>query len=251
MTILLCEDSPDGILSAVYLAYESRLGHKNIAVELEEGVNYQLFADYRSVKTDGEKAAKVASAIKRKLGEEAWRHIYHASLSDSREKADAIYRTVVLGLYDQRTRIMDRLAEPSVFQVFSLARKTANEAHRYLGFVRFREVEGEFLYSEISPENQVLPLIGEHFSNRFPKESFLIEDLRHESCLVHEAGRPWFLAKGIGREGREWKNSKRENEYARLWRAFHEAVSIEERRNIRLQQQFLPLKFRVYMTEIL
>ncbi len=249
MTILLCEDSPDGILTAVYEAYASRLGHQNLSLELADGANYRLFADFRQVQTDGEKACKVASKVKKALGQETWRQIYQACLADSGEKADAIYRTIFLGLSYRNPRIMEVLSEPAVYTVFSLARKIANEAHRYLGFVRFQETDAGILYAQIAPEGQILPLMGDHFADRYPREHFLIEDLRHDTCLVHEAGKQWFLGRGLDLSGKEWEPSRREAEYVRLWRQFHSTVAIEERRNWNLQRQFLPLKFRVYMTE--
>ena len=48
-TIFLCEDTPDGIFTAVYDAWASGLGHRNVALELDGCFNYSLFSRYISV----------------------------------------------------------------------------------------------------------------------------------------------------------------------------------------------------------
>ena len=48
-------------------------------------------------------------------------------------------------------------------------------------------------YSEIEPSGQILPLIGDHFANRYPGERFLIFDRHHQMSLLHQPGVPWYL----------------------------------------------------------
>ena len=44
MYVFLCEDSPEGIFTGVYDAWESRLGHNNISLQIHTGEeNYDLF----------------------------------------------------------------------------------------------------------------------------------------------------------------------------------------------------------------
>lgn len=251
-TIFLCEDSVDGIFTGVYDAWDSRLGHGNVKLKLKEDVNYELFACYREVETDSEKAEKVANTLRKKLGSEDYYHIYQAALSRHAEKAECIYRTIVAGLAGgRRGAVMQNLQNPDICRVFELSRTTGNEAHRYYQFLRFRELEGGVLFSEIKPENDILPLIGEHFSERFPGEHFLVYDRTHHTFLVHEAYKQWVLV--MGEElNREWigKVSENEAQFAALWKGFCRSIAIMERKNLRLQQQFLPLKFRAFITEM-
>lgn len=255
MTIFQCQDSPDGILTGVYEAWASHLGHRNIRLEVGENANYEFFSEYRNVSADGEKAGKVARTIRYRLGEEVWFHLYHAALAEGAGKADAIYRTVLLGISLDKekegaaVRLMENWKEPCVFQVYSLSRTVSREAHRYLGFVRFREMEGGFLFSEISPAGQILPLIGDHFADRYPMEDFMIYDSRHETYLIHRKERPWVIFSGEKLNTDVLRESAGEKEYAGLWRCFVTAIGIQERKNEKLQQQLLPKKFRKFMTE--
>lgn len=205
MTVYVCEDCVDGIFTGVYNAWASRLGHANVALRVSGPANLELFAEYRNVETDAQKAQKVADTIRRRMGENSYELIYRAALANAPEKADCIYRVLAVGLSshtDSRTarHLIERLQDVNACRVFELSRKVQNEAHRYEGFVRFREMEGGILFSEIEAENQVLPLIGEHFSDRFPNEHFLIFDHHSGDCLIHAARQRWFIWREAGKE---------------------------------------------------
>ena len=46
MRVYVCEDSFEGLMTAVYSAWADKLGHKNVRLELEGEYNLQLFAEY-------------------------------------------------------------------------------------------------------------------------------------------------------------------------------------------------------------
>ena len=96
-----------------------------------------------------------------------------------------------------------------------------------------------------------MPLIGEHFADRFPGEHFMIYDITHSVFfLIHEG--PQAVGACAGEQpNRELTQrvSGQEKDYQELWKGFCHTIGIKERRNLRLQQQFLPKKFRKYMTE--
>ena len=51
----LCDDTMEGIFTAVYDAWASRLGHANVKLQVRGGT-MELFADYPQTETDMEKA---------------------------------------------------------------------------------------------------------------------------------------------------------------------------------------------------
>lgn len=253
--IFQCEDSTEGILTGVYDAWASRLGHGNVKLEAGENQEMELFSEYRMVKTDGEKAEKVAGTIRRRMGQECWESIYQATLAEGEEKAEAVYRSIVLGLSMAERKngsvrhLMENIQEPCIFQIMTLSRAVTREAHRYLGFVRFQEMQGKLLYSEMEPSGQILPLIGDHFADRYPRERFLIYDKHHKMSLLHQPERPWYLFSGEAPRVELLEKSEGEEKYEELWKGFVKTIAIQERRNTGLQKQLLPLKFRNYMTE--
>ena len=75
--IYLCENSAEGIFSAIYRAYEEGYPHEYNEVVIDtEGRNMELFCEYHTVVTNFEHAVKVARTIRRKISEEAYDFIH-------------------------------------------------------------------------------------------------------------------------------------------------------------------------------
>ncbi len=202
MTVFECEDSSDGIFTGIYDAWDSRLGHANVRLQLQGMHTLELFTQYRQVVPDAGKAEKVARTIRRKMGEESYQIIFRAAMAKSGEKADCIYRTLVQGLSShisekEAAAILEHLTDPAICKVFELSRRVWHEAHHYMGFVRFSELKNGVLFSEIEAENQVLPLLADHFADRLPNEDFLIYDRAHDRCLLHRRQRPCVLVRDV------------------------------------------------------
>ena len=88
MTVFLCEDSVCGILTGVYDAWDSRLGHANVKLALKKGYQPELFTDCQEVGPDAEKANKVLRTLDRKMYLEDFEALYQALLSADDQKAD-------------------------------------------------------------------------------------------------------------------------------------------------------------------
>ena len=235
----------------MYDAYASRQKFETIKLQMESEMDRELFSEYVEVEPDGEKAEKVLRTIRRELGLEAYECICQAAASWDKRKADAIFKTVVLGLHlPKKQKIMHCLTKDYVCAVADLSKKTWNEAHRLMGFVRFCELAGGILYADIKPENDVLPLIAPHFANRYPEEHWILYDERRDQFAIHRAGKGWMILEDmkIAEEVRS-QLSMDEDDYRALWKAFTKSISIEARKNESLQKQLLPLKFRDKMSE--
>lgn len=276
---LICEDSLEGIFTGIYDAYLKKKPHEQVHLCVGEEENYRLFAVYEECRPDETKAMKVARTIGRKLGTEAYMSICRALASPEADKAEAVYKTVVVGLSMQSSRgcgshtasapargqVMGNLKNPFVHRVFELARFTANEAHYHVEFLRFRELENGILYAPIGPKNNVITFIVPHFADRLPLENFVIHDTLREIYALHPAGGEWYLVSG-GQE--PWNNgltgdnatcdsltddrfnfSQEEKKYSELFTHFFHTIAIKERRNGQLQRNMLPLRYRKYMTE--
>lgn len=248
--IFQCEDSLDGIFTAIYNAWDSGYGHKNIQIQIsDQMVNYQLFSKYIPVTTDYEKSEKVARTIKKKISVAGYEAICRAAMTNRSEKADVIYRFVILGLH-YGSSILTNYSNPSVQSIFEMNRAVGNEVHHYLGFLRFSELKNNVLYGKINPRNNVVTLLAPHFADRLPVENWIIHDEVRELAVVHQIGEGWvqvdtsevdFSALG--------KIDTEEEELEQLWKAFVESISISERTNKKLQRQNLPIRFRGNMTE--
>lgn len=249
--VFQCEDTLTGILTGVYDAWDSRLGHAHVRLQTACGGNLELFCEYVTSEPDLVKAEKVLRTVRRRMGEEAYEMIAYAASCPDDQKADAIYRMIVLGLHLPDGReITGMLTHPQVRLVFELRRKAWHIAHRYMGFVRFRELGNGVLFSAIDAEADVLALIAPHFADRLPLENWAIYDRRRQKAAVHPSGKGWLILEDVEEE-RFLKSgdSGQEAEYEALWKVFHRAVGIRERANGRLQMSLLPKKFRPFMNE--
>lgn len=250
--ILLCEATPEGIFSAVYYAYEKKMNPNTTVVKLGNIENYELFAQYSYVETDYEKAGKVDKTLEKRFGNITYSYLWYALYSWHKERGDAVYHTIARGLAKAyQGELINYLQDPYVMLVTKLRQNVWCEAHHFMGFVRFQELKHKMLYSEIHPQNDILPIIGEHFANRFLQENFIIKDTGRNLYLVHEANREIVFFKKEQEEFQvsEGMISEEEEEIQNLFRIFHDTIAIKERRNLKLQSQLLPFRFREHMIE--
>ncbi len=251
--IYVCEDSIDGIFTAVYQAWSSGYGHAYIKLEEKCDQNHysniELFSEYIQVETDYGLSLKVARAVKEKISEEAFEMICRVALSDHQGKADLIYRFMILG-FAAGPGIIQHLSNEVVASIFKISRFVGNEVHHLLGFIRFSEQENGLLASMIHPKNNVLSMVTPHFVDRLPRERFIIYDGNRNIASIHIPGKPWILA-GMDNYGSYdfGISSYEEDEYQDLWKIFFKHITIQERTNLKLQRNNLPLRFRSDMTE--
>lgn len=253
-TVLICEDSADGILTGIYEAYQFKKtnnieSHDLIHLAAGEPAAARLFTDYINIKPDPDKSAKVTLTLKKQLGEGTYYDLCLAMASCLEEKADAVYHTVVLGLKEHDRHILDRLYDDYVQSAFKCYRAASHETNRYIEFVRFSELESGILYAKIDTKHHVLPFIMPHFSDRLPADNFVIYDEATQTFGLHPGFRQWYLVRGVDFDEESIRYSGTEQEYQELFKRFCESIAIESRINPNLQLNMLPLRFRPQMTE--
>lgn len=238
-------------MTGVYDAWDSRLGHQNVRLSTARNENMELFCEYVQTEPDLEKAEKVLRTVRSRLGEEAYEMIAYAAAYPHDKKADAIYRMIVLGLHlPDGTQIGGMLTQPDVHLVFELRRKVWHIAHRYMGFVRFRELQNGALLSEIDADADILALIAPHFADRLPLENWLIFDRSRNKAAIHSAGGGYLILEEVDKENlAKLRDSEAEAQFETLWKCFHRAIGIDSRTNKKLQMTMLPRKFRNFMKE--
>lgn len=253
-----CEDTADGIFSAIYKAYSDCIGnnghrHEDNRIEPSIGskleYNFNLFSTYEEVPTNYELSAKVANSVRKKISGEAYDLCLHAAASDDINKANYIYQFMVLGFRVGKS-VVEQLSIDYVNQMQKLRKNVWREVHHYYGFLRFTEPENGILFARIKPKNHVLPFLAEHFSDRFPSENFVIFDEIRESAVLHAANEGFTLVEGETFVLPETFSSS-EDDIQTLWKAFVEHIAIKERTNYKLQRNMLPLRFRDRMTEFM
>ena len=244
----ICEDSLEGIFTAVYDAWASRCGHDNVEISVREPDSLELFCQHHHVATDLNKSAKVARTLQKRLSVRFYEMLCYAAVSQSPDKGTPIYQAIVqclCGFSD-----LTNQKHPGIRRVNELYKNTWCEFHHLLGFTRFTELSSGVLFAVIHPKNDVLLMLGDHFADRLSGEHFAIYDRNRCKACVHQAGKTCILLSEIHLPAGQLEQlTDATDDYEALWQAFCKSIAIPERKNRNLQRQMLPLRFRDTMTE--
>jgi len=137
------------------------------------------------------------------------------------------------------------------------------EAHRLMGMLRFapEETPGGIRYiARCAPDYFVLPLLAEHFFERFGETSWAIIDERRNCMVSSDHGKKPELRRIHQTNGAAQNDTANDgvipeqkgsgDEWEALWKNYHRSINNEDRANPKLQKKFMPLRFRKYMPEI-
>lgn len=232
----------EGLLTCVFESY----ARKEIPYDIhkEEEAADSLFEPIR-IATDTAKAERVRRSIPEKISEEALELMELGFLSCVPRKELLILQFLRLG-YRHGAAVTGMLADDTVNALHTAARQVSREAHKLKGFVRF-SVYGSVMAAVIEPVHEVLPLLMEHFCDRYRNEAFLIHDKTHGKVLAHRHGQSGIFPL----EELELPPADAgEEDYRRMWRRFYDAVAIEGRTNLRLRMSHMPKRYWSRLTEM-
>lgn len=251
MYVFYCDDNIDGIYTGIYDAWSSKLGHANIKLQNNTNENYSLFDSYRYIKTDKEKSDKVASTLRKRLGHEAYATLYKAIMANDvrqinmSEKADYVYKTVVYALAMKNpSNVFSQLGVGYIMKTFALSRATSVEVNHLMGFVRFRELNNGIMFSKITPKQDCIYILAEHFADRFPGENLIIYDSNRHKAVMKPLGSEFVFYENIylNQQGID-DITMEEDMCQKLWKRFYDSIAIEARVNAKLQMQNIPKRF--------
>lgn len=240
MTVLIYDGTWEGFLSAVFERF--RRGFDGFSIR-REGTDALLFP-VETTAVSAERAGRVERGMA-KLGTDTPERLYTAWLSEHEGIDDAIAGFMRIG-FDEGIDPKIHALHPDVRAVDKAFRQVGWEAQRMRQFVRFVEVQGIFV-ADIEPLYNVLTLIADHFHGRFNDQRLMIRDLQRRVALVSET-RGWVLC---GLEKDELQPLPNDGAFESLWRGYFKAIANPARKNLRLQQQFIPLRYRAHLTEFM
>lgn len=241
MVDYLYDGSFEGLLTCIYLHYYEE---KASGIFLKSRYQTNLLNPYKEINTDLSLADKVYLAIEEKISTYALKNIYYLYLSDYEQKEMLILNYLKTG-FKIGKYINCYHADPTVHNVHFYSKKVSIECHRFYGLIRFSDT-GMFLYSEIEPDNDILILLGDHFSDRFKNERFIIHDKKRSKALISSDGE-WYISDFDSKK--EITLSEEEHYYQDLWKTYFKHIGIDGRKNARLQAQFMPRRYWKNLTE--
>lgn len=230
-----------GFLTLVYYAFSE---NQFPEVILTSEMAIESLFQSRLIKTDENIAKKIYNRLLKRLKTENSEFIingFYCSLTDKdRRLLDAIQ--IALTTND---RLTNHLGHPSILALQNSLKSLFSEVHLYTGFVRFEYI-GDLLYSKIAPKHLSLPFLCPHFAKRYPNQTIMIYDETHRILAIIEHGTVSIIENS---EQPSFGSFTNEAEVQKNWLTFLKAVTIDERKNEKVQLSHLPKRYRSNMID--
>ncbi|MGO1625122.1 MAG: TIGR03915 family putative DNA repair protein [Psychrobacter sp.] len=258
--VLLYEPIFEGWLSAVFYVYANKLQNdKSLQLTAQNCYTPSLLSQATHVETDKDKAERVLVKLNKLLGRSGMRNLLWGFLSEKDHIGTTLFQVVKYAIDYPDRPIMQDLGNLSVLDLVQTVKSVGREKHRMEAFVRFEHTTDDIYFARVEPDFNVLPLIGEHFRQRYQDQHWAIYDLvrgygifydKSQSTTSHPAALQTItdLDDAVLRDPTSI-HSKDEARYQRFWQGYFTNVNIKERKNPRLHKQYLPQRYWKYLSE--
>ncbi|GAA0682345.1 TIGR03915 family putative DNA repair protein [Clostridium cadaveris] len=243
---LIFDASFEGFLTAIYDSFYLRTMNVEIHSVITHCSNFLNMEVL--VETDEIKAQKVYRSIETKLNKDILRQVYYLYLYDTNASFTLAFKYLKLA-FKYGSSISLAKNNDIIILVDKYCRRVTLEAHRFTGFVRFKEVSPMVFYSKITPDYNILPLLINHFANRFSDQNFIIHDHTRELAIFYNKEES-IIAPLSQEKGDELSNSSINEDYEELWKSFYKSTTIKERLNPRQQRGYMPKRYWVNLNEL-
>ncbi|WP_289047408.1 TIGR03915 family putative DNA repair protein [uncultured Psychrobacter sp.] len=259
-SIVLYEPSFEGWLSAVFYVYTNKL-QDDASLQLIAHDCYipSLIAQATSVATDADNAERVLIKLHKLLGRSGMRNILWGFLSEKAHIGTTLFQVIKYAIDYPSRHIMQDLGNLNVLELVQTVKSVSREKHRMEAFVRFEHTTDNIYFARVEPDFNVLPLIGEHFRQRYQDQHWAIYDVARGYGIYYDKSkstpsRPADLQTITNLDDTVLRNpasihSKDEQRYQKFWQGYFTNVNIKERKNPRLHKQYLPQRYWKYLSE--
>ena len=270
MIVYVFDNTLDGLLTAVF---DSFFLHQQPEMLLAEGDQLPLFAqEPHRVVTDREKAERVWKGLGKYLSKEGLHMITVSWLSEERTLNQPLFNFICEVFRLKVKGLEQNASDPNVLEVRNTCRRVLHEQLRMKQFIRFQKAKDGTYLGVVAPDHDVLPLVIDHFQDRFNDQPWLIYDAKRHYGFYKAVPTPSEGKQCIGRKDNQviritFEDEKKipfslddgklnddvlsENDklFQELWRTYFKAICIRERMNPRKQLSDMPRRYWKYMTE--
>ena len=243
MISYLCDNTFEGLLTAFYFAYKEKQDCRVLSGRTYQNTLGETLVD---VLTDYNIYSKMESYICERCGSDNLMNMYKAYLGEDPGVADLIFRYFKIAL-NMKDETIFMHADPTVQPVLKIAHRVTMEAHKMQGFIRFKKLEDDLMYSSYSPSSNTTPLVAPHFVDRMNSYNWIIHDTirnvfavyNKKECIIGHTT-PGVISIPVDIDA----------DFEELWRSYTVHVAIKERLNLKLQMSFMPKKYWHFLTEM-
>ena len=122
-----------------------------------------------------------------------------------------------------------------------------SELDRVKGFLRFQKIDENVYYAKFAPDHNQLPLLRSHLEKRFSDQKWIVHDERRNTALVYNLHRSMLVP--LTTEEASQLVEGKHDDCIDLFQRYFNTIAIKERTNKRLQDQYMPKRYREYMPE--
>lgn len=244
MCVWVYDGSFEGLMSIVYRWFYTK--EKPIDIQAADREVPSLLYASMWVDTNPEWAEKASKGIIERLGKDNFIRLSKVYFSESEGLEMCIINFLKMG-FKIGPKVIENLADPVVADFYKRESAVARESHKFLGLLRFSELENGWLYAAYEPSYNLIVLLSEHFSQRLGSEKWIIHDLKRGIASVYAQGK-WRLGPLESFENMPLASD--ELMFQNLWKRYYKHIGIEERRNEKLKMQMMPKKYWRYLSEL-
>jgi probable DNA metabolism protein len=158
-------------------------------------------------------------------------------------------------VFQNATSMETNFADDCVLKLSKIFRKVNREAERMRMFIRFQKAADNLFFAPIEPLYNVIPLIIDHFEDRFADQKWVIYDLKRKYGIYYDLNKvqeirfedPQFNP--VDGSLNEKLMAEDEKMFQTLWKGYFNSMTIKERINPKLHVQMLPKRFWKYLPE--
>jgi len=237
----------EGLLTSVFYAYER--SEKPDDIINRDKIKQLFFAETYDVISDESKAERVIAAVSKKIDSLSTKNIIYTYLSGVNRFEIMVFDYIREGLKKGPGFNYDITSDIAI-SVNNLSRKVGFEVHRLKGLVRFVELENSILYASISPDFNVTTLLAPHFIKRLSNEKWIIHDAVRKVAIYYDSKKLHQI--DIKEDFKEILKKNRSIDgdiYETLWSEYFKNIAISERKNLKLQKQYMPKRYWKHLIE--
>lgn len=250
MIVFIYDSTWKGFLTAIFEVYER--ADKQVRITTNKRYLPDVFASTVEVITDESKASRVWAGLAKKISAQALRKLYACYLSEMPDIENTLYAYIQL-VFEMDSSPEKAYGHEAVLKVSQVDKMVHREKHRMEAFVRFQLTKDELFYAGIEPDFNVLPLILNHFKNRYADQRWLIYDKKRNYGIYYDLYKVEEVILSFAADPKDERSSYLFHEdealYQTLWKDYFRHVNILERKNDKLHLQHVPKRYWKYLTE--
>lgn len=250
-TIFLYDGTFEGLLTVIFEGFRLKIQPVRITPEAEHLES--LFDAVDRIETDAARANRVYAGVKSRTDAQTAKFLYRCFLSEAPDVELLLFNFVKM-IFAHEENPITNYADDTVRRLNELNNQMGREIHRMHAFVRFQRTADELYFAVVEPDFNVLPLIGDHFEDRYADQRWLIYDTRRRYGIHYDLERVEYVtfAEANHLQFRQLSAdilNQQEGDYQTLWKSYFDAVNIPERKNMKLHLQHVPKRYWKYLTE--